>query len=112
MRKRKDVSMRSHLLQRTLLALPVAGLLASAPAVFAHDDYTEYESPHTRMHEYLNEEHEAAHDALEAQHEAAHQYPMTRRQHRALHRALRGEHREAHHDLRNEHEGYHNPYYG
>jgi len=49
-----------------------------APTVFAHDDYNEYESPHTRMHEYLNEEHKGAHDALEAQHEAAHQYPMTR----------------------------------
>jgi len=104
--------MRSHLLKTALFAVPVAGLLAFAPAVFAHDDSSDYESPHGRMHDYLNEEHGAAHNELEAQHEAAHEYPMTERQHRALHRALRQEHREAHRDLRNQHEEYHAPYYG
>ncbi len=101
--------MRSHLVKTTLLAVPVAGLLAFAPAVFAHDDYEDYDNPHTRMHEYLDQEHATAHDSLEAQHDAAHQYPMTERQHRALHRALKREHREAHRDLRNQHEDYHDP---
>jgi len=95
-----------------LLAVPMAGLLVYAPAVSAHDDDLNYETPHGRMHDYLNEEHEASHDALEAQHEAAHQYPMTRAQHRALHRELRREHRQAHNELREQHEAYHNPYYG
>src|SRR5262245_44035262 len=106
----KEALMRSHLLKTTLLAVPVAGLLAFAPAVFAHDDYEDYDNPHTRMHEYLDEEHDAAHNALEAQHEAAHQYPMTEGQHRALHRALRQEHHAAHRDLRHQHEDYHDPY--
>ena len=98
-------------LKMMLFALPVAGLLMWAPAVWAHDDY-DYDNPHARMHEQLNEEHGATHEALEAQHEAAHQFPMTRREHQALHRALRREHREAHRDLREQHEAYHDPYYG
>ena len=103
---------RSHLLKTALLAVPVAGLLACAPAAFAHWDDYDYDNPHARMHEYLNDEHQAEHNALEAQHEAAHQYPMTEAEHRALHRALRQEHRAAHEDLRNQHEAYHDPYYG
>lgn len=99
--------MRLRMLKTALLAVPVAGLLAFAPAVFAHDDDYDYESPHTRVHDYLNEEHEAEHDSLDAQHDAAHQYPMTKREHRALHRALKREHREAHQDLQDQHEGYH-----
>jgi|SoiMethySBSTD1v2_1073268.scaffolds.fasta_scaffold287099_3 hypothetical protein len=97
--------MRPHILKTALLAVPIAGLLAFAPAVFAHDDG--YENSHGRMHDYLNEEHEAAHDSLDAQHEAAHQYPMTRRQHRALHRELKREHRQADRDLRDQHQDYH-----
>jgi hypothetical protein len=117
-RRREDIYMRHHALKIAFLAVPVAGLLAFAPAVFAHEDENynnNYESPHGRMHDYLNEEHEAEHDSLEAQHDAAHQYPMTRREHRALHRALKREHREAHRDLRDQHEGYHDydqGYYG
>src|SRR5215510_343983 len=89
---RKDMTMTSQLLKTTLLALPVAGLLALTPVAFAHDygEY-DYESPHARMHDSLEAQHEAAHEDLEAQHETAHQYPMTRREHRALHQALRQE---------------------
>ena len=91
----------AQLLKTTLLALPVAGLLALAPVAFAYD-YEDYddESPHARMH-----------DSLEAQHETAHQYPMSARQHRALHRALEQEHRAAHHDLRDQHEDSHDQDY-
>src|SRR5262245_23717237 len=101
------------LLKTALVALPVAGLLALAAVALAHD-YREYddESPHGRVHDYLDQEHEATHDSLEAQHEAAHQYPMTRREHRALHRALKQEHRAAHQDLRDQHENYHDQGYG
>src|SRR5882672_10428196 len=105
--------MRSQVLKTALLAVPVAGLLAFAPAVFAHDDDDNYnyESPHAGMHDYLNEEHEAEHDSLDAQHDAAHQYPMTEGQHRALHRALKEEHREGHRDLQEQHEDYHDQDY-
>jgi hypothetical protein len=102
----------AQLLKTTLLALPVAGLLALAPVAFADDDEDyDDESPHARMHDSLEVQHEATHDELEAQHETAHQYPMTARQHRALHRALEQEHRAAHHDLRDQHEDYHDQDY-
>ena len=102
--------MKPQLLKITLLALPVAWLLALAPGAFAHDDY-DYESPHDRVHDYLDSEHQAEHDNLNAQHEAAHQYPMTEAQHRALHRALEQEHRAEHQDLNAQHRAYHDPDY-
>ena len=98
-------------LRKMFFAVPLTGLLAFAPAAFAHDDDYGHENSHQRAHDYLGAEHQGAHDELEAQHEDAHQYPMTRRQHKRLHRALKREHGEAHQELRDQHETYHDQDY-
>jgi len=106
--------MQNYLKKTTLAVLPLAGVLFTAPIVFAHDEYQEHRAEHQSLnaehqaeHQDLNAEHQAEHEDLNAEHRAAHQYPMTRRQHRRLHRQLNAEHQAEHQDLNAEHQAEH-----
>ena len=96
--------MKTILPKALFVALPLAGLLAGTPAVFAHGDD---DWQHERFHQELNEEHQAAHQDLNAAHREFHQHPYTKRQHRRFHRALEREHRAVHRDLQDWHRDYH-----
>lgn len=97
--------MKTYWPKALIAALPLAGLLANTPAVFAHGDENR---GHGRFHQGLKEEHREAHRDLNAAHREFHQYPSSGRQHRHFHRDLAREHRAVHRDLWGWRRGYHN----
>jgi hypothetical protein len=77
--------MPTRLQKITLAVLPFAGLLWTAPLIFAHDS-----GEYGRGHSELNEEHQEGHEALNAEY-----------------RAFNSQHRTLHQDLNAQHEDYH-----
>jgi hypothetical protein len=93
--------MKRTFIHTVFVALPVAGLLLTAPVASAHDEWQSwpsYDSP--------ADEHEAYHDEKDARHEDFHSMPYSKREHRRFHRQQKREHRALHRDLDNEWRGY------
>src|SRR2546426_1976905 len=79
--------MRTTLKKTFLAAFPLVGLLAAAPAAFAHDPA---------------EEHADIHRDLGELHEDFHQQPHSRGEHRRFHKELKREHRTLDRGLRDD----------
>jgi hypothetical protein len=89
--------MKSNLTNTLLAALPLAGLLATAPVALAHEDWR-----YGRSYNDPAGEHEAYHGERDARHEDFHAMPHSRREHRRFHRQDKREHRALHRDFENE----------
>lgn len=83
--------MQTKLKKTIFAALPVAGLLLTAPAAFAHGD---------DHHDRPSNRHEKYHDRRNDLHQEFHEHPSSQREHERFHRYLRRDHYDFHNDRR------------